>query len=50
MHQHEKINYLEYPAKHIEATQRFFETAFGWTFVDYGPDYVAFSNQGLFHF
>ena len=47
MNKHEKINYVEYPAKDIEATKRFFTTAFGWAFVDYGPDYSAFSNQGL---
>jgi uncharacterized protein len=47
MNQHEKINYLELPARNIEATKRFFETAFAWTFVDYGPEYTAFSNQGL---
>jgi predicted enzyme related to lactoylglutathione lyase len=47
MNEHEKINYVEYPAKDIAATKLFFETAFGWTFVDYGPDYSAFSNQGL---
>ena len=43
---HEKINYLEYPAKDIEATKAFFSKAFAWEFVDYGPDYAAFSNQG----
>ena len=47
MNAHEKINYVEYPAKDIGATKRFFETALGWAFVDYGPDYSAFSNQGL---
>ena len=47
MNDHEKINYIEYPAKNIAATKRFFETAFCWAFVDYGPDYTAFSNQGL---
>ena len=47
MHEHEKMNYVEYPAKNIAATKQFFETAFGWSFVDYGPDYAAFSNQGL---
>lgn len=47
MNEHEKINYIEYPAKDIGATKRFFETAFGWVFEDYGPDYAAFSNQGL---
>ena len=47
MSEHEKINYVEYPAKDIGATKQFFETVFGWSFVDYGPDYAAFSNQGL---
>lgn len=47
MNKHEKINYVEYPAKDIQATKQFFETAFGWSFVDYGPNYAAFSNQGL---
>ena len=44
---HEKINYVEFPAKDLERTKLFFEVAFGWSFVDYGPDYTAFSDQGL---
>lgn len=44
---HEKINYLEYPSRNLEATKRFFETVFGWVFVDYGPHYAAFSDQGV---
>lgn len=47
MHAHEKINYVEFPAKDLERTKSFFEAAFGWSFVDYGPDYIAFSDQGL---
>ena len=47
MNEHEKINYVEYPAKDIGATKKFFEAAFGWSFVDYGTEYSAFSNQGL---
>jgi len=47
MKEHEKINYVEFPAKDIEATKAFFISAFGWTFVDYGPEYTAFSNEGL---
>ncbi|WP_417502461.1 VOC family protein [Marinobacter sp.] len=42
-----KINYVEIPARDIAATKRFFGDAFGWTFVDYGPDYVAIENAGL---
>jgi len=47
MNQHEKINYVEFPAKDVAATKVFFEKAFGWNFVDYGPEYTAFSDQGL---
>jgi predicted enzyme related to lactoylglutathione lyase len=47
MNQHEKINYIEFPAKNIEATKIFFTEVFGWSFVDYGPEYAAFSNEGI---
>lgn len=46
-HAHEKINYLEFPSSDLEATKQFFTAALGWSFVDYGPDYSAFSGQGL---
>jgi len=47
MAEHEKINYIEFPAKDLEATKLFFFTVFDWSFVDYGPEYVAFSNAGI---
>lgn len=47
MPEHEKINYIEFPSNNLEAAKLFFEAAFGWSFVDYGPEYTAFSNQGL---
>ena len=47
MSKHEKLDYIEYPAVNLLATKQFFEMVFGWEFVDYGPDYTAFSNQGL---
>ena len=47
MNLHEKINYVELPAKDLEATKAFFQSVFGWTFVDYGPEYTSFSDQGL---
>lgn len=40
---HGKINYVEFPAKDLAATRAFFEAALGWSFTDYGPDYMAFS-------
>lgn len=43
----DKINYVEFPARDIEATKAFFSAVFGWSFEDYGPDYAAFSNQGV---
>jgi len=47
MNQHEKMNYVEFPAKDLAGTKAFFESVFGWSFVDYGPEYTAFENQGL---
>jgi predicted enzyme related to lactoylglutathione lyase len=47
MNEHEKINYVEFPVRNIEATKDFFSTVFGWSFVDYGPEYTAFSNAGI---
>lgn len=47
MNQHEKLNYVEYPARDLPGTKSFFEAAFGWVFTDYGPEYTAFSDQGL---
>lgn len=44
---HEKLNYVEFPCKDLVATKAFFQAAFGWSFVDYGPAYSAFSGQGL---
>ena len=47
MNKHEKINYVEFPAIDIEATKAFFATVFDWSFIDYGPEYTAFSNEGI---
>lgn len=47
MNEHEKLNYVEYPSSDLEATKAFFGKAFGWSFMDYGPEYTAFAGQGL---
>jgi predicted enzyme related to lactoylglutathione lyase len=47
MNENDKINYVEFPCRDIAATKAFFQAAFGWSFEDYGPEYTAFSNQGL---
>ena len=44
---HEKLNYVEFPARNLQSTKDFFEAVFSWNFVDYGPEYTAFSDQGL---
>ena len=47
VNKHEKINYLEIPAHDMELTKTFFADVFAWSFVDYGPDYIACSNAGI---
>ncbi len=44
MQRDQRINYVELPARDLDAVQAFYEAAFGWRFVDYGPDYRAFSD------
>ena len=41
------INYIEFKAKDLEKIKTFYSQAFGWSFTDYGPTYVAFSESGL---
>ena len=43
----DKINYLEFPARDMAATKKFFSEVFSWSFEDYGPEYMAFSNAGI---
>lgn len=47
MKTHNHINYIEIPARDLSATKKFFGDVFGWMFVDYGPDYCSFSNEGV---
>lgn len=42
-----RINYLELPARDLDAVQRFYQGAFGWSFTEYGPDYRAFNDGGM---
>ncbi len=41
-----KVDYVELPGGELPATKAFYAAAFGWSFVDYGPSYAAFS-EGL---
>lgn len=47
MNEHEKLNYVEFSANKIPDTKAFFTSAFGWSFEDFGPEYTAFSGEGL---
>jgi predicted enzyme related to lactoylglutathione lyase len=47
MNEHEKINYLEFPSKNLDVTKKFYSDVFGWSFLDYGPEYCAIQNGGL---
>lgn len=42
-----QINYVEFKANDLEKIKKFYNQAFGWNFLDYGPDYIAFSEAGL---
>jgi predicted enzyme related to lactoylglutathione lyase len=41
-----KINYVEFVSTDIAKSKHFYSTAFGWSFEDYGPDYIAFQAAG----
>jgi hypothetical protein len=41
---HNTVDYIEFPATDITATKTFYTKAFGWNFVDYGPDYSSFQD------
>lgn len=41
------IDYIEFPLSDVDATKRFYAAVFGWTFQDWGPDYLGFSGAGI---
>jgi uncharacterized protein len=42
-----QIDYLEFPSSDGLKTRRFFEEAFDWSFVSYGPTYHAIEAAGI---
>lgn len=42
--QHHTLNYTELTVTDLAAAIAFYETAFGWDFVDYGPDYAGIAS------
>ena len=41
------IDYIEFKALDLERIKSFYSVLFNWTFTDYGPTYVSFSNSGI---
>lgn len=42
-----KLDYVEFYSPQLEQTESFFSKAFGWDFVQYGPDYRDIQNAGM---
>ena len=45
--QNGRVDYIEFQAKNIEDTKKFYSDVFDWEFTDYGPDYTSFSDGRL---
>jgi len=41
------MNYVEFVVHDIARTKTFYHAVFGWAFVDYGPGYTSFIDNGL---
>ncbi|MEN5365860.1 VOC family protein [Stenotrophomonas sp. TWI273] len=39
-----RLDYVEFASRDPATSRHFFEQVFGWSFVDYGPDYTAFDD------
>jgi len=44
---HHKISYIEFSTTDIAQTKKLYGSAFGWTFKDWGPDYITFHGTGI---
>ncbi|HYD15438.1 MAG TPA: VOC family protein [Hyphomicrobium sp.] len=43
----DKIDYIEFPSTDRAHTSAFFQAAFGWGIVSYGPNYDALDGAGV---
>ena len=43
---HHTIDYTEFNVRDLAAAKRFYTSAFGWKFTDYGPTYAAIQRPG----
>jgi predicted enzyme related to lactoylglutathione lyase len=41
------IDYIEFGAVDVPTVKQFYTAVFGWTFIDYGPEYTEFGSAGL---
>jgi predicted enzyme related to lactoylglutathione lyase len=44
---HNKISYIEFTTTDIERTKQFYAKVFGWSFQDWGPDYIGIEGAGI---
>jgi catechol 2,3-dioxygenase-like lactoylglutathione lyase family enzyme len=42
-----RIDYVEFSVANIDASKKFYGSAFGWRFTDYGPNYCEFDDGRL---
>jgi uncharacterized protein len=42
---HEQVQYIEFLSKDVTRAKAFYNSCFGWSFTDYGPDYTAFEGE-----
>lgn len=43
----QKVDYIEFPARNLDSVKSFYETSFGWSFTDFGPEYKAFTDGNI---
>jgi predicted enzyme related to lactoylglutathione lyase len=43
----QRVDYIELSVTDVPTAKRFYGTAFGWRFEDYGPDYASFADGRL---
>jgi predicted enzyme related to lactoylglutathione lyase len=46
IHRHHTIDYVELAVTDLERAKRFYASAFGWRFTDYGPEYAGIQGPG----
>ena len=45
-HQHHSIDYIEFSVTSLDEAKKFYASALGWTFNDYGPAYAGIQKPG----